>query len=85
MSTGLTKVPGFGDVETHITDIKTGKEITMLSLHEGEGEVLFPPGSKFKFVKFEDNGIPAITDHSKLAGIVDEKRATGKFYFTQIS
>jgi hypothetical protein len=56
MSSGLKKVPGFGDVETHITKVKSGKEITAFSLHQTEGEVLFPPGSVFKFVRCEVNG-----------------------------
>jgi 2-polyprenyl-6-methoxyphenol hydroxylase-like FAD-dependent oxidoreductase len=85
MSSGPKKVPNFGDIESKITGIKTGKDITMFSLHETEGEVLFPPGSKFKFVKFEPDGAPPITDHKLLAGVVDDKTAKGVFSFTQIS
>ncbi len=53
MSVGKQKVPGFGNIEWHFEKIKTGKDITMFSLHQTEGEVLFPPNSRFKFVRGE--------------------------------
>lgn len=78
MSSGFKKVPGFGDVVMHITKVKTGREITQFSLHETEGEVLFPPGSVFKFVKFEDGKGLTIKKHSDLNKLgVDP--TTGKF------
>lgn len=87
MSTGLTKVPGFGDIETKITKITSGKNITPFSLHQGEGEVLFPPGSVFRFKKFEgthkDKAI-TITNHSELKGVVTGDTQKGVFHFEQI-
>lgn len=53
MSVGKKKVPGFGNIEWHFENIKTGKDITMFSLHQTEGEVLFPPNSRFKFLRGE--------------------------------
>jgi hypothetical protein len=55
VSTGLETVPGFGEIVSIISGIKTGREMTMFSLHEGEGEVLFPPGATFKLTKFVDS------------------------------
>jgi len=91
VSTGLKTVPGFGEIVSIITDIKTGREISMFSLHGTEGEILFPPGSVFKFVKFADKE-PADGDSVKPKEITDIKKLTfdqlknlkkGVFYFTQ--
>ena len=48
MSAGKQKASGFGDVEVHIKGNKSGRDVSMFSLHQSEGEVLFPPGAKFK-------------------------------------
>ena len=49
MSAGKKKASGFGDVEVHIQGNKSGRDISMFSLHQTEGEVLFPPGASFTF------------------------------------
>lgn len=86
MSTGLTKVPGFGDVEIYISPVTTGKEITAFSLHQKEGEVLFPPNSEFQFEQFVPPNGKTITDTGALgAAYPDGKNLTsGKFYFRQV-
>ena len=87
MSTGLKKVPGFGDVETFIKKVKTGKEITGFSLHQGEGEVLFPPNSVFEFVSFTADDGTKIKRVADLAAAYPNGAAItkGKFEFKQIS
>lgn len=93
VSTGLEAVPGFGEIVSIITDIKTGRDISMFSLHGTEGEVLFPPGSVFKFVKFVDRE-PVKGEKEKPKEITDIKKLTadqlknlkkGVFYLTQKS
>lgn len=83
MSTGTTLIPGFGDVVTRIKKVKTGKEISAFSLHDKEEEVLFPPGSVFKFVKFKA-GKKTITNYKKLGEVVNEKTDKGEFFFEQV-
>ena len=86
MSTGLKKVPGFGNVVTNISGIKTGKEITAFSLHAGEGEMLFPPGSVFRFVSYKPgDGSGEIKDHAQLANLTPAQLQAGEYYFTQVS
>lgn len=87
MSTGLKKVPGFGDVETYIKKVKTGKEITGFSLHQGEGEVLFPPNSVFEFVSFTADDATKIKKVADLAAAFPSGATItkGKFEFKQIS
>ncbi len=84
MSTGPKPVPNFGHVSSHISGVKTGKVITQFSVHEGEGEVLFPPGSVFKFVKFAgEKG--TTTDHTTLGDLVDTKSDKGEFWLEQVN
>lgn len=87
MSTGTTKIPGFGDIVTYITKVKSGKEISAFSLHQKEEEVLFPPGSVFKFVKFvgEHNGKKkTIKKHKELSKYVDNNTKKAEFHFEQV-
>lgn len=87
LSTGTVKAQGFGDIVTHITKVKTGKEISAFSLHPKEEEVLFPPGSVFKFVKFvgEHNGKKkTIKKHKELAKYIDDNTKNAEFHFEQV-
>jgi len=87
MSTGTKQVPGFGEVVTMISNCTSGKEISAFSLHQREGEVLFPPGSAFKFKKFEGEHAGkdvTISNHKGLKGVVDANTTKGVFYFEQI-
>ena len=88
-SAGLKKVAGFGDIEVTITSCKTGREITMFSLHLTEGEVLFPAGSRFVFEKAQVVSIATgrtetFTDPKLLPTHVSvEKTKAGSFWFRQ--
>lgn len=91
MSAGFKKVSGFGNLEMHITSVKTGRDITMFSLHETEGEVLFPAGSKFKLHRAEiaDPGAPGktltLTQASEFKKFLTPELLAGKFYYEQLS
>lgn len=84
VSAGPKKVPGFGEVVSIITKIVTGREITQFSLHETEGEILFPPEAVFRFVSFTDGKNSAITNHKDLEGKVDGTLKVGEFVFEQV-
>ena len=88
MSVGKKKVAGFGDIEWHFVKFTTGKDITMFSLHQTEGEILFPPGSKFKFIKGEvldaSNQKVEFSDARQMAKHVTPATKVGKFWFEQI-
>jgi hypothetical protein len=93
VSTGLKTVPGFGEIVSIISGVTTGREITQFSLHQTEGEILFPPGSVFKFVKFmarepvdgEADPPKEITDINQFTADQLKKLRKGVFYFTQQS
>lgn len=84
LSAGFKKVPSFGHIVSVISGIKTGKNVTMFSLHSTEGEVLFPPGSVFRFDKAVLPGQLPITDHKKLAGVIDTTTTHAELHFTQV-
>ena len=71
MSAGKKQVAGFGDIVWEIDQVTTGKDISLFSLHQTEGEVLFPPNSKFRFFSAEvigDDGQKAtFNDHGNSA------------------
>jgi hypothetical protein len=87
MSTGKQKVAGFGEIEMHISGIKTGKDISLFSLHQTEGEILFPPGSKFRLTEAEvtgpDGKITKFTDHSVFDQHVTTATKVAKLSFVQ--
>ncbi len=86
MSAAKKLVPGFGEIVWHIKNIKTGKDISMFSLHQSEGEILFPPGSKFKFINAlveSANGTVFITKHEDIPAFVTTKTTVGEFWFEQ--
>lgn len=86
-STGKQKAAGFGDMEMLIDGVITGKDITMFSLHQMEGEVLFPPHRQFQFVKAEvpgpDNTMITITDHKDFGTYVTKDTKIAKVWFTE--
>ena len=89
MSVGKKKVTGFGDIEWHFDKFTTGKDISMFSLHQSEGEILFPPGAKFKFVRGElpnpNGGEPIkIPNHTQFASHVTPETKAGVFVFEQV-
>lgn len=87
MSVGKTKVAGFGDVEWHIEKTTTGKDITAFSLHQSEGEVLFPPGSAFTFTRAEvpvAGGAPVeVKELAELAKHLTTETTAVRLYFAQ--
>ncbi len=87
MSVGKEKVSGFGDIEWHFEKIKTGKDISMFSLHQTEGEILFPPGARFKFYRAETtapDGQPVkFGDFRQFSKYVTPATKVGKFYFQE--
>ncbi len=89
MSVGKKKVAGFGDIEWHFDKCKTGKDITMFSLHQSEGEILFPPGSKFRFIKGEVLSATGekieFSDARQFSTHVTPETKVGKFWFEQAS
>jgi hypothetical protein len=89
MSVGTKAVPAFGGIEWHIEKSTTGKEISMFSLHQSEGEILFPPGSRFRFVKGKvadpKGGRPIeFSNHAELANHVTPETKAGVFAFEQV-
>ncbi|HSH94562.1 MAG TPA: hypothetical protein VK968_10490, partial [Roseimicrobium sp.] len=84
VSCGLQKVPGFGEWVSEISGVQTGREITMFSLHSTEGEVLFPPGSVFRFKGCKIDGVP-YGNHKDLRNILTTKTKKVDFEFTQQS
>lgn len=89
MSSGTSKIPGFGDLEMHISGIKTGKNIKMFSLHQKEDEVLFPPGATFKLVDCEfttaDGRKVKAAHHSELKEADLLAARSGVFNYVQVS
>jgi hypothetical protein len=89
MSVGKKKVTGFGDIEWHFDKFTTGKDISMFSLHQSEGEILFPPGAKFRLIRGElpnpNGGQPIkFTDHAQFATHVTPETKAAVFNFEQI-
>lgn len=89
LSSGTSKIPGFGDLEMHITGIKTGKNIKMFSLHQKEDEVLFPPGSTFRFTggqfRTADGRTVSARNHAELTEADLLSATSGVFNFVQAS
>jgi len=87
MSAGKKQVAGFGDIVWEIDQVTTGKDITLFSLHQTEGEVLFPPNSKFRFVRAEvvgDDGQKAkIDDHGQFGAHVSPATKIAKIWWVQ--
>lgn len=89
MSSGKKKVSGFGNLDVHISGIKTGRDISLFSLHQTEGEILFPPGATFELVEAEvtgaDGTVQKITRFQDFATYVSVATKSGSFSFKQIS
>lgn len=87
MSAGKKQVAGFGDIVWEIDQVTTGKDISLFSLHQTEGEVLFPPNSKFRFVRAEvvgdDGQIAKIDDHGQLGAHVSPATKVAKIWWVQ--
>ncbi len=87
MSAGKKQVAGFGDIVWEIDQVTTGKDISLFSLNQTEGEVLFPPGSKFRFVSAEvtgdDGEVAKVSDHTQFGAHVSPTTKVAKIWWVQ--
>ena len=89
MSAAKKKTSGFGSLDLVINPNETGRDISMFSMHQTEGEILFPPGGRFKFsfaqIVAPDGSTVQIRKFTDFATHVTTATRVGQFIFEQVS